>query len=128
MADVTRRETGFVESSLLLVVERSQTREGRWRFGRADEPHSEWGLIERNDSGGVEITHPQGVAAIWRDDRATALCLAATRPDEWRIVYDLSWRPVEEPIGRPMPPAIARPASKHRETLGERAARLRHQQ
>lgn len=109
-----------MESPSFLVVERSQTREGLWRFGRADEPHALWGRIEGNDFGGLEVTQPQGETAVWHDDRATALCLVATQPDEWRIEYDLSWRPVP-PIRPRIQPAIPARAEEHRMTLGDRA-------
>ena len=59
----------------VLVVEKSQVHDGLWRFGRADELPSTWGLIERNEVGGVEVKRSQGKTTPWRDDRATALCL-----------------------------------------------------
>lgn len=109
----------------VLVVEKSQVHQGLWRFGRADEPSSTWGLIERNEIGGVEVKRPQGETNPWRHDRTTALCLVAKQPDEPRIEYDLSWQPVEGSMYRPEP--VAREiAPKHRETLGERAERLRN--
>lgn len=110
----------------LLVIEKSQVRDDLWRFGRADEPHSIWGLIERSDVGGVAIAKPQGEATLWRDDGVTALCLVATRPNERTIEYDLSWRSLEGPLYR-RAPAVATTAPHQRETLGERAKRLRRQ-
>jgi hypothetical protein len=120
VADTAGRETGLVEPTSFLVIDRSQMREGLWRFGRADESRALSGRIERNDVGGLEVTQPQGEAAVWRDDRTTALCLVATQSDEWRIEYDLSWRPAP-----PIPPGMRLPipvrAEEHRMTLGERA-------
>jgi hypothetical protein len=108
----------------VLVVERSRLRHDRWRFGRGDEPHSAWGLIERNEIGGIVVAKQQEQIADWRDDSVTALCLVARHPDEPRIEYDLSWRPAEGPLYKT--DAIAREsAPEHRETLGERASRLR---
>jgi hypothetical protein len=108
----------------VLVVERSQRCSGLWRFGRADEPHALWGLIERNDIGGIEVVKAQGHVERWRDDRATALCLVATRPDDARIEYDLSWRPTEGPLYA-SEAVVRTPVVVHHETLGERAARQR---
>ncbi len=108
----------------ILVVEKSQVHQGLWRFGRADEPLSIWGLIERNEIGGVEVKRPQAETNPWRDDGTTALCLVAREPDESRIEYDLSWRPIEGPLYRPEAVTSGR-VLEHRETLGERAERLR---
>lgn len=80
------RETRTVSSSHeVLVVERSQLRDHRWRFGRGDEPHSVWGLIERNETGGIVTAKRQEQIADWRDDSVTALCLISRHPDEPRI-------------------------------------------
>lgn len=108
----------------LLVVEMSQLHEGRWRFGRHDEPHSAWGLIERNEIGGVVITRRQADRQPWRDDGVTALCLVASRPNEHRIEYDLSWKPVDSPLYRER--NVTRKVLPTRgESLGERAKRFR---
>jgi hypothetical protein len=108
----------------VLVVERSQLRDDRWRFGRGDEPHSARGLIERNEIGGIAVVKQQEQVVAWRDDSVTALCLVSRHPDEPRIEYDLSWRAAEGPLYKT--DAIAREsAPEHRETLGERASRLR---
>ncbi len=110
----------------VLVVERSQVRDDLWRFGRADEPHSIWGRIERNKAGGVEVVKAQGEAFPWRDDSVTALCLVAGHSDVPRLEYDLTWRPVEGPLYQR--DRMARVvAYEHHETLGERAERLRRQ-
>ena len=121
----TAREARTVSSSHeVLIVERSRLRDDRWRFGRGDEPHSAWGLIERNDIGGMVVAKQQEQIADWRDDSVTALCLVSRHPHEPRIEYDLSWRPAEGPLYKT--DAITREsAPEHRETLGERASRLR---
>ena len=121
----TAREARTVSSSHeVLVVERSRLRDNRWRFGRGDEPHSAWGLIERNEIGGIVVAKLQEQIADWRDDSVTALCLVSRHPDEPRMEYDLSWRPAESPLYKTN--AIAREsAPEHRETLDERASRLR---
>jgi hypothetical protein len=123
------RDAGCVsERSAFLVVEKSEVRDGLWRFGRASEPRSAWGLIERNDVGGLAATRLQLSVDTWRDDHVTALCLVASHPDWPRIEHDLSWRPVDQPLYRPRPSERATVvASSRRETLGERAERLRRQ-
>ena len=104
----------------VLVIERSQIHDGLWRFGRADESPSIWGLMERNEVGGVDVKRPQGETIPWRDDRATALCLVARQPEEPRIEYDQSWRPTP-PIPSRSQPRIPTRAEEHRMTLGEQA-------
>ena len=92
--------------------------------GRADEPRSAWGLIERNAIGGVEVVRQQADSRPWRDDGVTALCLVSRSPLDDRIEYDVSWRPVDEPLYHRE--LVLREASvEHRETLGERATRLK---
>jgi hypothetical protein len=114
------------DAHTVLVIERSQVRDDLWRFGRAVDPYSSWGLIERNKAGGVEVVKAQGEALPWRDDTVTALCLVARRPDEPRLEYDLSWGPVEAPLYRVDLVARAAVPERH-ETLGQRAERLRRQ-
>lgn len=104
----------------VLVIEKSQVHDGLWRFGRADESPAMWGLIERNQIGGVEVKRPQSETSPWSDDRATALCLVARQPDEPRIEYDLTWRPTPPIPPRTQPRNPAR-AEEHRMTLSERA-------
>ena len=115
----TRRADHFV-----LVVEPSQKDSALWRFGRANSPTRNWGLLTADpDTGSIQLLREEQDVSL--SDYVTAACLVRMAKVRKRIEYDLT--PQYGPFPSPTPiRRQPRPEQKPL-TLGERAAARRAQ-